>query len=123
MRRKIVLMGVAVLVGCASVGPTLGPLTDIKVDGVELRGSNTSACDGFTFEVGEAQRFFDRAVVVTPYDINYGYLVAGCYAHGTAMVRGEPVTWEVDRGGTGTVTFSKEFTFAVADPRRHTKPE
>lgn len=123
MRRAFIYMILTALVGCVGGGPTLGPLSDIQFHGVETTGSDRSACDGFNFGVDQARRFFDRAVVATPYDINYGYEVAGCTARGTATVRGQAVTWAVDRGGTGTVTFSKEFTFAVADPRRRTSSE
>ena len=106
------------LVGCATQGPTLGPLTDIRVLGENARGTDRSACESFAFSDDDARHFFDRAVVVTPYETNYGYEIFGCTARGTAVVRGQAVTWEVDRGGTGTVMFSKEFTFAVADPWR-----
>jgi hypothetical protein len=124
-RMKFAIAGLmlAIIVGCASNGPTLGPITSIQVLGVEARGSDGSACQGFAFTVNDARRYFGRAVIATPYDINYGYDILGCTAHGTGISRGRPLTWEVDRGGTGTVTVSQEFTFAVADSRQRAKPQ
>jgi hypothetical protein len=123
MRGAFTCMILAALGGCASGGPTLGPLSDIRFEELAPSGPDTAACEGFRFGVEEARRFFARAVVVTPYDVNYDYVFAGCTARGTASVRGQPVTWEVDRGGTGTVSFSREFSFAVADPRRRTRAD
>lgn len=123
MKSAITVLMLATIAGCASNGPTLGPITSIEVLSVEVRGHDSSACQGFTFTADDATRYFDRAVIATPYDINYGYEILGCVAHGTGSSRGRPLTWKIDRGGTGTVTLSKEFTFEVADPRKRTKPQ
>lgn len=123
MKGAIAGLMLATIAGCTSNGPTLGPITSIQVLGVEARGSDSSACQGFAFTVDDARRYFGRAVIATPYDINYGYEILGCAAHGTGISRGRSLTWKVDRGGTGTVTLSTEFTFEVADPRKRTKPQ
>jgi hypothetical protein len=118
-RMKLVFT-IAVLVwlqGCVA-GPSLGPAQKVAIAGTGGERPNDPECRGFKLSLHEAQRFLNRAKIITPYELHDSYDWLPCYVTGTAEFRGLPATWLIRLGGTGSITILGEFTYSIADEKQ-----
>lgn len=98
-------------------GPTLGTATKVVVTevGVDSERPSDSFCKEFKLNSTQAAKFLNNAVIVTPYEMHNCYDTLPCYVRGTAEFRGNPASWEIRAGGTGSITFWLEFHYLLAE--------
>lgn len=102
--------------GCAG-GPTLGRATKVVISetGVDPGQASADFCKEFKLNPIQAANFLNNAVIVTPFEMHGYYDTLPCYVRGTAEFRGNPASWEIRAGGTGSVTFWTEFHYLLAE--------
>lgn len=111
------------LQACAS-GPHLGKPQSILVTktGVDSE-KDASLCGNFRLSSAQVEKFLNRAVIITPFELHDYYDIAPCYVRGTVIFRGSSAEWEIRAGGTATVTFYGEFSYQLANKAQRNAPE
>lgn len=75
----------------------------------------TEACISFSLSETGVSNYFQKAIVIDPYEEHDHYAWAPCYVRGTAIVNGALVKWEIRAGGTARVVFPNGDVVLLAD--------
>ena len=105
----------AVLLSCATSGMDPNLIHDLYVDDFQSDDISTCKISDVDLSHHQAKLFFQKARQVDYKIIQDHYEVGPCYIEGPLVYEGEPCSWKIRPGATGSITCKKNVWYFVCD--------